>query len=501
MGFIGDILAATGAWVAPSTGSEGGWRTIDEGYGSGVRSVTEDMALGIPTVNDCNAILSDSIAQLQCLLYDRVGDGERTRASGPLDYLLREQWNDEQTAIEFKRQMQQTANFYRYAFAEIEWDGSTPSAIYPMHPTRVRRVPLGGRRYRYEYLEDDRRTWRPIEPENVFRVPGKPVLTYAEQTFQQALALMRYSTNMFIKGPKPSTAIKAEKGVTFEKPARERIRAEIIDQASGPNAGGTLWVPEGLDIVPFGMTNQQAELPALWGAVIGEIARFWRIPPYMLGLLESGTVSYASVSTQGVDFVVYTLMPWLVGWEQAIGRDLIVRKDSQFAEFLTAAFMRGTTKERYEVYAIAIENGIMSPDDVRRLENMNSRPGGDVYRDINKTSTPTVRNADKGSPAANLLESLVRDAAGRVVRRETGALSKLASNVGADPAGWEAAVKDFYTGHSAFVAEALKVPATAAAAYSDSQMWTVLADGPAAAATWYGPATEKLTTLALEAAR
>lgn len=501
MGFIGDILAATGSWVAPAASNEGAWRTIDEGYGAGVRSVTESMALDIPTVWDCNKILCDSVGSAPALLYDRTADEGRERAKGGLAYLLREQWNGEDTAIEFKRTMQQAANFYRYAYAEIEWSGTDPVAVYPMHPTRVKRVPLGGRRYRYEYLEDDGHTWRKLLPEQVLRIPGAPVLLHAEQTFQQALALMRYSTNTFIKGPKPATAIKAEKGVTFDKPARERIRAEITEASSGANAGGTLWVPEGLDIAPFGMTNEQAELSTLWGTVVGEITRYWRIPPYMVGLLESGTVSYASVDTQGVDFVVYTLMPWLVGWEQAIQRDLIVAKDSQFVEFLAAALMRGTTKERYEVYKLAIENGLMSPNEVRRLENLNPRQGGDIYRDINKTTTPTLRTAEKDSPAAHLLESLARDAAGRVVRRETGALAKLAENVGGDTAAWEAGVRDFYTKHASFVVEALKVAPAQATHYSDTQMWTVLADGPAAAATWYGPATEKLTTLALESAR
>jgi HK97 family phage portal protein len=498
MGFIGELLASTGAWTPPSIGDEGGWRTLNESGGL-TGAVTEEMALRIPTVWDCNYILADSVGQIQALLYDRTEDGGRKRATGPLDYLLREQWNEEQSAIEFKRQMQQSANFYPNSFAEIVWDQTgVPKAVYPMHPSRVRRESLGGRAYRYAYLEDDARTWRKLPSENVLRVPGKPVLKYAEQTFIQALSLMRYSTNLFTKGPRPSTAIRSEAGVRFDQSAKDRIRAEIESDKGAQ--GGMVWIPEGLNLAPFGMTNRDAELNLVWSTVIAETTRFWRIPAYMVGLLESGTVSYASVDTQSVDFVVYCLMPWLVGWEQAIGRDMIVAKDSQFAEFLAAALLRGTAKERYEVYHIAIQDGVMSPNDVRRLENMAPRAGGDEYVKANKPA-PTMNQVDKGSPAAHLLESLTRDAAGRAVRRETGALATLAGRVGGDPAAWEAGVKDFYAGHASFVADALKVPPAAATAYADTQMWTVLSDGPAVAATWYGPATDRLVTLALEAAR
>lgn len=490
MALLNRVVAS---WSAPSVSDDGQWTTDGRSAvyatAAGV-VVTEEAALTIPTVFDCNAILCDAVGQVPLILYDRIGQDERERATTSLAYRLREQPNDDQSAIEFKREMQQAANFYPFAYGEIEWRGAEPVNVWPRHPSRVK-VERTSAGKRYAYLEDDERTWRPIIPANMLRVPGRPVLKYAGETLGQALALERYSTRQFAKSPRPAGVIQADKGVVYDEPAKKRIR----EQLDAKQPGEWMWVPEGLTVAPYGMTNQQAEYSELRKAMIAECARFWRIPPYMLGLLESGTVSYASVNTQGVDFVVYCLMPLLVGWEQAIGRDLLVDKRGQFAEFLAASLLRGTTKERYDVYLIAINNGIMSVNEVRRLENLNPRAGGDLFL-TPLNMAPSARHVEAGSPADNLLQALTRDAASNVIRREQGALAKLASK-DPDPGAWERGVREFYDGHAAYVSEKLKVPMPAAVAYAATQQYSVLADGPQVAAEWGDEMTARLQTLAL----
>lgn len=506
MSLLGRIMAE---WQAPSVSDDGHWHT--RGGGVGVASsagvlVTEQTALANPVVFDCNRILCDAVGMSPTIVYERVGvDGsERQRASTRLAYRLREQPNDEQTAFEFKVEMQQAANFYRYAYAEITWSPSNtePVNIVPRHPTRIRQAaPIEGGRKRYEFFEDDC-TWRPIMPENILRVPGRDVLRHAGETLGHAIALERYSARLFGKSPKPSTAVKAEKGVTYDDRQRADIKRMLMEHA-GEGSGGVVWIPEGLDVQPYGMTNEQAQYAELRTSIVGDIARWWRIPPYMLGLLESGTVSYASVNTQSVDFVVYCLMPWLVGWEQAMQRDLIVEKDREFVEFLTASLMRGTTKERYDVYQIALsttdpETGkpILSVDEIRRMENLNPHTGR-VDVDRLATRRPAA-HAEAGSPADRLLEAFAADAAGRVLRREQGALATIAKRAGDDGHSWEQGVASFYRDmHPRFVSEALKVPLPVAMAYTAAQQHEVLTEGPAAAGAWNGAHTDRLVHLAL----
>lgn len=484
------------SWSAPSVSDDGHWTTLG---GHGVRAnsagmvITEDQALSIPTVFGCVKILKESVGQIPFLLYDRIGDDGRERASGALAYRLNDQPNDDQTAFEFRREMQQTACFYEYAYAEVEWRGTEPIAT-PRHPSRIARERTAAG-LRYSYLEDDGVTRRPILATNMLRVPGQPTLRYAGETLGQAMALERYATRLFGYSPRPTLAIQAEKGVVYDDPAKKRIKEALIANR-GEYGDGITWIPEGLQIAPWGMTAEQAQYMALRSGIVAEVTRWWRIPPYMVGLLESGTVSYASVSTQGVDFVVYCLMPWLVGWEQAVGRDLIIDKRGQFAEFLASALLRGTTKERYEVYKVAIENGIMSVNEVRRLENLNPRAGGDAYL-MPLNMAPAARHVEAGSPADRLLQALTRDAASAVLHKEQGSLARLAEAAGDDPAAWERGVREFYGRHAAYVADKLKVPMPAAVAYAAMQEYGVLSEGPGVVATWNGQVTDRLINLAL----
>lgn len=502
MSVLGRMMAS---WSAPAVSDDGHWSTRGGAMGSPSRAgvlVTKDVALSNPVVFDCNWILCDAVGQSPTILYDRTGAEERERSQTRLAYRLREQPNDTQTAIEFKRQMQEAANFFEFAYAEIEWAGAEPVQITPRDPQRMRIAKVEGGRRRYEFLEDDDRTWRPITPDRILRVPGRPVLRYAGETLGNAIALERYSARLFSRSPKPAAVLQAEKGVLYDDKQKAEIIRTLLRNTSGENAGGMAWVPEGLQLNPWGMTNEQAQYAELRTAIVGDITRFWRIPPYMIGLLESGTVSYASVNTQSVDFVVYCLMPWLVGWEQALQRDLIVRKDSQFVEFLTASLLRGTTQERYLVYQIALENGIMTVNEVRRLENLNPRPGGDQWG----MPTPQQRSlaqqarAVSDSPEANrLLESYAQDAAGRVVRREQGALARVAEKAGPDAHAWERGVEEFYgQQHVAFVRDAMKLPLSSAVAWCERQKYAVLSQGPSAAAAWNGAETRRLAELALD---
>lgn len=493
-------------WSPPSVSDDGHWTTGGGAgaYGMGPITVTEHVALSNPVVFDCVNILMDAVGQSPIVLYERTGPrgDERERANTALSYRLREQPNDEQTAIEWKREMQQAACFYPHAYAEIEWRGSEPVNVWPRHPTRIRVAKLDGGRKRYEHLEDDNVTWRPIVPANMLRIPGRSVLRYAGETLGHAISLQRYSTRLFSRGVRPAALLSTPIDEVWDQQAKAKLREEIEKEHGGPDKAGGILVYDGrLKYTPMSMTNQEAELSALLSGIVGDLARWWRIPPYMIGLLESGTVSYASVNTQGVDFVVYCLMPWLVGAEQAIQRDLIVRKDTQFVEFLTAQLLRGTTKERYEVYAIALENGIMSPNEVRRLENLNPRQGGDTWAaptPRERTLAEQARSVN-GHEADRLLESFAMDAAGRVIRREQGALARLAERAGPDAKAWEAGVQEFYSGpHARFVAEAMKVPADTAATWCDRQMWAVLAEGPEAAAAWNGTDTKRLAEMALD---
>ena len=125
----------------------------------------------------------------------------------------------------------------------------------------------------------------------------------------------------------------------------------------------------------------------------GEIAALFRVPPHMVGDLERAT--FSNIEQQGMDFVTYTLRPWLTIWEQTIYRDLlsVPERRNYFARFAITDLLRGDTAARYAGYASGLGNGWLSVNDVREMEDMNEIDGGDQYlRPLNMTPIGTTSN-------------------------------------------------------------------------------------------------------------
>jgi len=498
---MGVIAQRWADWSPPSVSDDGHWTT--QGgmavYPSSAGVVTSESAMRISAVFASVNILADALAQIPCILYDRLpDDAGKTRSNDRLAALLDDQPNADQSSFEFRFQMQAWASVRPFAYAEQIYSGDRLEQLVPRHPDRIRVERLKNGAKRYAHYEDDR-TWRPILAEDMFRVPGKPVLDYARESFGMAQSLQRYAGTTFTKGIRPGGLISTEPHVDYDDGARAKLKAAIEKEHGGPsNAGGILMLPDGLKWTQLGMTHEQAELVAFTTTSVEDIARWFTIPPYRLGVLKAGTVSYASVEMQSLDMLVYTLMPWYRRWEQAIGKDLIT-SDRQFAEFLTAAFLKGTTKERFDAYAIAIQWGWLSVNDVRRIENLNPVAGGDVYlRPLNMTPAAARAAVGAHSEGGRLLRLLVDDTSGQVVRKEVAAMLRAAERHADDPAAWERTVAEFYEAHGPFVATKLHLPLGEALAYARSQRNELLAEGPTVLPHWQtnGKADE-LAALAL----
>ena len=133
---------------------------------------------------------------------------------------------------------------------------------------------------------------------------------------------------------------------------------------------------------PIGISPEQAQFLETRKFQINEIARIFRVPPHMVGDLEKS--SFSNIEQQSLEFVKYTLEPWLVRWEQSIQRILLSpeEKKSYFAKFNVEGLLRGDYASRMTGYATARQNGWMSANDIRELENLDRIPkeeGGDLY--------------------------------------------------------------------------------------------------------------------------
>jgi HK97 family phage portal protein len=383
MGFLTELFATRQHPSAHTNWEK--WFGLGNRTHAGV-SVTEESALTLSAYFACIRILSESVAMLPLLTYRYLPNGGRERAADhPCYWLLKEQPNPEMSAFEFRELMTGHAASWGNGYAEIEWSNSgRPLALWPLHPGRMQVKRLNGE-LRYLYRDPDgKEASLPAWRVHHFRGPsGNGIVGYsmarmAAQSIGLALATEEYGARFFGNGARPGVVLK-HPGLLSEE-AYERLKESYeADHQGLSNAHRVKILEEGLDLETVGIPPEEAQFLETRKFQVAEVARWFRIPPHMIGDLEKAT--FSNIEEQGIEFVIYTLSPWLVRSEQALMRDLMTREERQrfFIRYLASGLLRGNTEARFKSYATAITNGWMSPNEVRILEDLNPYEGGDVY--------------------------------------------------------------------------------------------------------------------------
>ena len=226
-----------------------------------------------------------------------------------------------------------------------------------------------------------------LNPEDVLHIPGlgfDGVMGYSPIALEKAaiglgIAAEEYGSKFFQNGARPSGILTHPN--TVKDPAALRASWNAAYGGSG-NASRVAVLEEGMTFVPLSMPNNEAQFLETRKFQVTEICRIFRVPPHMIGDLERAT--FSNIESQNISFAVHTIRPWLVRIEQAINKTLIPEneKDRYYAQFNIDGLMRGDYKSRMEGYAIARQNGWMSANDIRALENLNpisEEEGGNAY--------------------------------------------------------------------------------------------------------------------------
>lgn len=350
--------------------------------------VTPDTAMRCTTVFGSVKVIAESVAQLPLHLYRRTGDGGKERASDhPLAELLHDQANDWTSAFEFRLFMQTALCLHGNAFAFINRaDGKVfelipiPSTAVEVHVDPVTMEPS------YKVTADDG-TRRDYARTDIFHLKtlgtsphvGLSPISQMKEAIGLALAMEEHGARLFSNGARPSGVFKYGKmvGPDLAKRLRESFNAT---HAGGANSGRTLVLEDGMDFQALQFTSVDLQFMELRRQQIAEIARGYRIPLHLLQDLERTT--HANAESMGQQFLSLTLLPWLKMWEGAIRRSLLTpdeRRDYH-AEFLTDDLARADLAARFDAYAKAVTNGLLSPNEVRAAENRAPYEGGDQFR-------------------------------------------------------------------------------------------------------------------------
>ena len=266
-------------------------------------------------------------------------------------------------------------------------------AIYPLISAQMQvlRDPSGRLVYLYTYMPDDSKPNEtqvvPLRQDEVWNIPGlgfngligfSPI-EMARNALGLAMATEEYGSKFFANGAQPSGVLE-HPGVIKDA---EKLRTAWQAQFGGSgNSNKIAVLEEGLKYHPISIPPDQAQFLESRKFQINEICRMYRIPPHMVGDLEKS--SFSNIEQQSLEFVKYTLDPWLCRWEQSMQRCLLTRDDKQryFWKFNVDGLLRGDYQSRMQGYAVGRQNGWLNANDIRELENMDEIPaaeGGDLY--------------------------------------------------------------------------------------------------------------------------
>ena len=392
MGIFSGIFKSRDAPVNRTAGSA---YNFFLGNSTAGKRVNERSAMQMTAVYSCVRILSESVASLPLHLYRYTKNGGKEKAvSHPLYFLLHDEPNPEMTSYVFRETLMTHLLLWGNAYAQIIRNGKGEViALYPLMPDRmmVDRNEKGELYYEYQMSSDDAKINKEstvkLKREDVLHVPGlgfdglvgySPI-AMAKNAIGLAIAAEEYGSKFYANGAAPSGVL--EHPGTLKDPSKVR---ESWTQTFGgsANANKVAVLEEGMKYTPISIAPNEAQFLETRKFQINEIARIFRVPPHMVGDLEKS--SFSNIEQQSLEYVQYTLAPWIARFEQSMVRALlsVSEKKDFFIKFNVDGLLRGDYQSRMSGYATARQNGWMSANDIRELENLDRIPaeqGGDLY--------------------------------------------------------------------------------------------------------------------------
>ena len=393
------------------------------------KPVNERTAMQTTAVYACVRILAEAVASLPLHVYEYQDDGGKKLVHDhPLYYLLHDEPNPEMTSFVFRETLMSHLLIWGNAYAQIIRDGAgRVLGLYPLLPDKmeVQRDDKGNIYYVYSRNSDENPTFKEygnikLKAEDVLHIPGlgfdgligySPI-AMAKNAVGMTLACEEYGASFFANGANPGGVL--EHPGVLKDPSKVRESWNSVYRGVN-NAHKIAVLEEGMKYQQIGIPPEEAQFLETRKFQINEIARLYRIPPHMVGDLDKS--SFSNIEQQSLEFVKYTLDPWVIRWEQSLQRSLLLpgEKGKYFIKLNVDGLLRGDYQSRMNGYAVGRQNGWFSANDIREMENMNpisDEEGGNLYlingamtkladagafakTDTGKQNTPAQENSGK----------------------------------------------------------------------------------------------------------
>lgn len=421
MGLVRSLLGPTEKRLSPGAlrGLLGvGWAASVAGP-----TVTPGNALTNTAVLACVRVITESLASLPLILYRQRGRSRERADNLGLYEVLHDQANPELTSFEYRELKLAHTLLWGNGYSEIEWNGAgEPVALWPLNPSVTEPVRVKGNLYYVTQVGGETISlpaWRVHHLKGLSGdgMRGYSMIRLAMNAIGLGLATEEFGGRFFSNGARPGVVLK-HPGILSEK-AYERLKNSWNAEHQGlSNAHRAKILEEGVDMQTLGIPPEEAQFLETRKFQLAEVARIFRVPAHMVNDLDHAT--FSNIEHLSIQFVTHSLLPWMVRDEKAMRRDLLVgsQKKKLLIKYLVQALLRGDTISRYQAYSVGRQNGWLSTNDIREMEDMNPIDGGDVYlQPLNMTPIGETQPKQPTRSAQPLLR-VYEDAMRRIVRRE-----------------------------------------------------------------------------------
>lgn len=378
-----------------------------------------DAALAIATFYACVRVLAESVAQISLPIYRHLGKGAKERARDHELYpVLHDTPNPSMTSFVWRELLMSHMATWGNHYSEIVFDGMGRMQLWPIRPDRIESrwgtgLYQGQKLYTYLSPMGVRTEMR---PGSVFHVPGlsgdglrgfSPVELH-RKTMRVHESARQYAQSTFDNNARPAVMFSHPRNLS--EGAITRLAGQMEELRGARNAGKSVVVEEGMTIHEIGIPPKDAQYIEARVHESREIQRIMRMQPHMVGDLERSTNN--NIEQQSLEFVMYTLTPWLKRIEQEINAQLLIDQPDYFAEFNVDSLLRGDAKGRAEALAVRWRHGTLSPDEWRAKEGDNPLPDGLGERYYTPVNYAAIAEEEEEPEAAEPMEAGDEEPAG-----------------------------------------------------------------------------------------
>ncbi len=442
---------------------------------AGIR-VDQESALFYAAVYAAVRIISETVAHLPCKLYKPVDRGREMVTANPAEIVQRRP-NAEQSALQFFELMTGHMCLWGNAYAEIvpRDGGGEVVNLWPLRPDRMDVMRTRDtREVVYVYRLGEGKT-KQLPAKRVLHLRlfgtedllGKSPIALARESLSLGLACEQYGASWFGNGSRPSGVYQHPGKLSPE--AHQRLRESMDRAHRGPDGWNkTAILEEGLQWQQIGIPPEDAQFLETRKFQVLDVARWYRMPPHKLADLTDA--NFSNMVQQDLSFYKETILPYLRRWETELDRKLLGEGDTRFFRFNAEAVLRADVETRHKIYAVGRQWGWLSANDVREKEDEAPIEDGDIYLSpanmtptdkLNEPAPMPVDGPDAGGMGGDPIQPdeddaerfrpIIRDAAGRLVHKETSSLKRAIIKAADNRALEDAARKVYRTLEADFV--------------------------------------------------